>query len=88
MLSGVSSGAADGANKGWFQEYRPYMVLRGGFQFGKAESGVSISPNTERASVKKSIKSAWAGSFEFGTAQFDERGLCATIDIKMQTFPE
>ena len=75
MLSGVASGATDGANKGWFQEYRPYMVLRGGFQFGKAEPGITLNipPNTESASVKKSLKSAWAGSFEFGTAQSEER---------------
>ena len=26
--------------------------------------------------VKKSLKSAWAGSFEFGTAHFDERLFC------------
>ena len=35
MLSGVASGAGDGANKGWFSEYRPYMTVRGGWQFGE-----------------------------------------------------
>ena len=45
---------------------------------GKAEPGISLNipPNTANASVKKSLKSAWAGSFEFGTAYFDERLLC------------
>jgi len=79
MLSlGVAFGATDGANKGWFGEQRPYMVLRGGFQFGKAEPGISldVAANPANASVKKSLKSAWAGSFEFGTAHFDERLLC------------
>ena len=44
----------------------------------KAEHGISLSipPNTTSASVKKSLKSAWAGSFEFGTAHFDERLFC------------
>jgi hypothetical protein len=78
MLSGVTSGTTDEANKGWFQEYRPYMVLRGGWQFGKAESGFSLNvpPNTVDASVKKNLKSAWAGSVEFGTSHFEDRLLC------------
>lgn len=59
-------------------EQRPYMVLRGGFQFGKAEPGISLKvpPDTANASVKKSLKSAWAGSFEFGTSHFEDRLLC------------
>ena len=73
MLSGTVFGASDGADKGWFQEYRPYMVSRGGFQFGKAEPGLTAPVN---ASVKKSLKSAWAGSFEFGTSHFDDRVFC------------
>ena len=78
MLSGVASGATDGANKGWFGEQRPYMVLRGGFQFGKAEPGISldVAANPANASVKKSLKSAWAGSVEFGTSHFEDRLLC------------
>ena len=78
MLSGVASGATDGVDKGWFSEYRPYMVLRGGWQFGKAEPGITLSipPNTESTSVKKSLKSAWAGSVEFGTSHFEDRLLC------------
>ena len=78
MLSGVASGATDGADKGWFSEYRPYMVLRGGWLFGKADPGISLNvlPNTESASMKKSLKSAWAGSFEFGTSHFEDRLLC------------
>ena len=77
MLSGVASGATDGSNKGWFHEYRPYMVLRGGFQFGKAEPGITLNipPNTESASVKKSLKSAWAGSGEFGVSLCEDRVL-------------
>jgi len=75
MLSCVASGATDGSNKGWFGEQRPYMVLRGGWQFGKAEPGISLNipPNTANASVKKSLKSAWAGSGEFGVSCFDDR---------------
>lgn len=78
MLSGVAFGATDGADKGWFSECRPYMVLRGGWLFGRVEPGISLNipPNTTSASVKKSLKSAWVGSFEFGTAHFDERLLC------------
>ena len=78
MLSGVAFGATDGADKGWFSEYRPYMVLRGGWLFGKAEPGISLNipPNTANASVKKSLKSAWAGSVEFGTSHFEDRLLC------------
>ena len=78
MLSGVAFGATDRADKGWFQEYRPYMVLRGGWLFGRAEPGISsnIPPNTVGASVKKSLKNAWAGSFEFGTARFEDRLFC------------
>lgn len=79
MLPTVGFAAStDGSDKGWFQEYRPYIVLRGGWQFGKAEPGISLNvpPNTENASAKKSLKSAWAGSFEFGTARFEDRLLC------------
>ena len=78
MLSGVASGATDVANKGWFGEQRPYMVLCGGWQFGKAEPGISLNvpSDTANASVKKSLKSAWAGSFEFGTSHFEDRLLC------------
>lgn len=55
------------------------MVLRNGWLFGKAELGVSLNipPNTENASVmKKNLKSAWVGSFEFGTSHFEDRLLC------------
>ena len=54
------------------------MVLRGGFQFGKAEPGISldVAANPANASVKKSLKSAWAGSVEFGTSHFEDRLLC------------
>jgi hypothetical protein len=78
MLSGTVFGASDGADKGWFQEYRPYMVSRGGFQFGKAEPGftLNVPPHAGSASVKKSLKSAWAGSVEFGTSHFDDRVFC------------
>ncbi len=78
MLSGVAFGATDGADKGWFSEYRPYMTLRGGWLFGKAEPGFSLNvpPNTVDASVKKNLKSAWAGSVEFGTSHFEDRLLC------------
>ena len=78
LLLGVASGATDGSNKGWFWEQRPYMVLRGGWQFGKAEPGITLNvpPNTANASVKKSLKSAWAGSVEFGTSHFEDRLLC------------
>ena len=78
MLSGTVFGASDGADKGWFQEYRPYMVSRGGFQFGKAEPGftLNVPPHAEGTSVKKSLKSAWAGSVEFGTSHFDDRVFC------------
>lgn len=73
MLSGTVFGASDGADKGWFQEYRPYMVSRVGFQFGKAEAGITAPVS---ASVKKSLKSAWAGSVEFGTSHFEDRVFC------------
>ena len=43
MLSGVAFGATEGANKGWFSEYRPYVAVRGGWLFGKAEPGLSLS---------------------------------------------
>ena len=54
MLSGVASGATDGANKGWFGEQRPYMVLRGGFQFGKAEPGITL--NIPRVAGSNSVR--------------------------------
>ena len=78
MLSGVAFGATEGANKGWFSEYRPYVAVRGGWLFGKAEPGLSLSvpPNTLNMNTKKSLKSAWAGSVEFGTSHFDDRVFC------------
>lgn len=78
VLSGVAFGATKGANNGWFSEYRPYVAVRGGWLFGKAEPGLSLSvpPNTLNMNTKKSLKSAWAGSVEFGTSHFDDRVFC------------
>ncbi len=75
MLSGVASGAADGSDKGWFSEYRPYMTLRGGWLFAgdvKGDYTVTVHPENN-GSPKKSIKNAWSGSGEFGVSCFDDR---------------
>lgn len=75
MLSGVASGAEDGANKRWFEEYRPYMAVRGGWLFGKAKYGIwaKDAVGTVSCDVGRSLGNAWSGSAELGYAFYDDR---------------
>lgn len=75
MLSGVVSGAMDGADIDHGLEWSPYVTLRGGWLFGgdgKGDYRVLAHPKDNR-SQKKSIKNAWSGSGKFGVSCFDER---------------
>ena len=74
MLSGVASGATDGADVGYGREWNPYVTLRGGWLFGgKAEGDFSESDHPEKNSnLKETIKNAWSGSVEFGVSCFDD----------------
>ena len=74
MLSGVASGATDGADVGYGREWNPYVTLRGGWLFGgKAEGDFSESDHPEiNRNLKETIKNAWSGSVEFGVSCFDD----------------
>jgi hypothetical protein len=75
MLSGVASGATDGADVDHGREWSPYVTLRGGWLFGgdaKGDYAVSAHPENNR-NLKENIKSASSGSGEFGVSCFDER---------------
>ena len=84
MLSGVAFGATDGADKGWFQEYRPYMVLRGGWLFGGKTKynyhwvghDITVPPQPdgeESVGNGKNFGSAWSGSGEVGVSFCGDR---------------
>ena len=75
MLSGVASGAMDGADVEYGREWSPYVTVRGGWLFGgdvKGDYTMSDYPENNKSS-KENIKNAWSGSGEFGVSCFDER---------------
>ena len=75
MLSGVASGATDGADVDYGWDWRPYIMLRGGWLFSgdvKGDFTAGAHPEDNR-SLKENIKNAWSGSEEFGVSCFDER---------------
>ena len=75
MLSGIASGATDGAEVDYGREWAPYVTLRGGWLFGgdvKGDFTASAHPEDNKSS-KENIKNAWSGSGEFGVSCFDER---------------
>ena len=75
MLSGVASGATDGAEVDCGRDWSPYVTVRGGWLFGgdvKGDFTVSDQPENNKSS-KENIKNAWSGSGEFGVSCFDER---------------
>jgi hypothetical protein len=55
MFVGVVSGATDGADKGYFPEYRSYVTLRDGWLFGgdvKDDYNVIVRPENNRSREK------------------------------------
>jgi hypothetical protein len=75
MLSGIASGALDGAEVDYGRDWSPYVTLRGGWLFGgdvKGDYRVAAHPENNGSS-KKSIKNAWSGSGEFGVSCFDDQ---------------
>ena len=79
VLSGVASGATDGSDVDYGREYNPYVTLRGGWLFGgktKYSDHLYEPPTTNiYGDRKKSFKSAWSGSSEFGVSLCDDRVL-------------
>jgi opacity protein-like surface antigen len=69
----LSSGVASRADVDYEREWNPYVTLRGGWLFGgKAKYNQSVKPKAADDAVlsedKKSLKSAWSSSAEFGVA--------------------
>lgn len=76
ILSGVASGATDGADVDYGRDWSPYVTLRGGWLFGGGVKGdyiVSTHHLENNKSSKENIKNAWSGSGEFGVSCFDDR---------------
>lgn len=74
----LSSGVASRADVDYDREWSPYATLRGGWLFGgKAKYNQSVKPGAANDAVlsedKKSLKSAWSGSAEFGCSCFEDR---------------
>ena len=72
MLSGVASGATDGAEVDCGRDWSPYVTVRGGWLFGKCKScggGDDLFPDV----MQKSVKHAWAGSGEMGLSFYEDR---------------
>ncbi len=53
MLSGVASGATDGAEVEYGREWNPYVMLRGGLLFGESK----ISCNAEGVPLSAKVRS-------------------------------
>lgn len=65
ILSGVASGATDGADAvDYEREWKPYVTLHGGWLFGgKAKGDFNIADHPENnGNSKENIKNAWSGS--------------------------
>ena len=74
MLSGVASGATDGAEVEYGRDWNPYVTLRGGRVFGKMKNDIDCEGvNGRRRSIKENLKHAWSGSCEFGIVRWDEK---------------
>jgi len=84
MLSGVASGATDGAEIDYGRDWNPYVTLRGGWLFGGKtkynyhwvghDAAVFPAADEEKSvGSSKNFGSAWSGSGEFGVSCFDER---------------
>ena len=74
----LSSGVTSRADVDYEREWNPYVTLRGGWLFGgKAKYNQSVKPKADFDAVlsedKKSLRSAWSGSAEFGCSCFEDR---------------
>ena len=84
MLSGVASGATDGAEVDCGREWSPYVTLRGGWLFGgKTKYNyhwvghdatlIPVVDDEKSVGSSKNFGSAWSGSGEVGVSFFEER---------------
>ena len=74
ILSGVASGATDGADAvDYEREWKPYVTLRGGWLFGgktKYSDCMSQLVDKRNGEREESLGGAWSGSGEFGVSVF------------------
>ena len=84
MLSGVASGATDGAESDYGRDWNPYVTLRGGWLFGGKTkynyhwvghdaTGFPVVDDEKGVGSGKNFGSAWSGLGEFGVSFFEER---------------
>lgn len=73
VLSGVALWATDGAEADYGSDCGSYVTLRGGWLFGGKVKLNDHADGVGDWGAKKSIKSAWSGSVEFGRSLCDDR---------------
>ena len=78
-IVGMLSGMASRADVDYDREWNPYVTLRGGWLFGgNVKYNAWSEPcggvgRTDFGSAKKTMKSAWSGSGEFGVSFCEDR---------------